>query len=513
MGLILFVNQNTVSDSMVGGKKFLFPKDSFKFMGFPTEMGCRASRKIPITATKTWFSRFKTARPKGCYLGEVDWRGSVPKFYTKPDASIPNLVWPYAVDSSGALTSELDKTHFCFYQCSKWKSMSVQTVLLHGGTILAGGVFIERLTNFLTSRYGFKMINSKSTPADVKRAIDLTLYVPPLWTLQWRRTISLLAFIFVLHVWKIVVPRIDIDGFFTVDYYVTLAFALSATYALLLRNFHPHYFTPIVFTQELWVHGKDTFRSLSFKGVHDVDLYDWFHVKAVTRAHHLLNYARRVTPNDVGFFDEKEGFQMIEDKKKAMKGKKLEANLTKQDMWNPLRKQLLRMEDRLNALEGNEPAMGLGMYGGQRTRTNKIRKVLEGIKGQDVLCVRTYEQHTDILEPVGHDWTLGNFRRRRVTVEVGARGKCVGKSHDGKLLVLWPNDDLIDIVKDTYTQNQDIDDSMIPHVLLETPFMDIIEIGPEWDELETYVQTKIDELPIFFVDAVDYDDDDQEGGV
>merc|ERR1719446_866862 len=93
--------------------------------------------------------------------------------------------------------------------------------------------------------------------------------------------------------------KIDSNGYYTVDYYVTAVFFSSLVIALLLRQFNPYKLTRVAYTEDLWLTGEDTFIDFKKHTHKKIDLYEWIHLNQKARAEHLLGYALKVTKKDI----------------------------------------------------------------------------------------------------------------------------------------------------------------------------------------------------------------------
>merc|ERR1712063_94350 len=97
----------------------------------------------------------------------------------------------------------------------------------------------------------------------------------------------------------------DVDGYFTVDYYVSLVLFQSLFLATILRYWNPFTVAPVIYTKNMWTQGNDTFLDLKVDPpvLQTIDLYEWLHLTTLQRTQHLALYARRV------------GFSSVPDKK------------------------------------------------------------------------------------------------------------------------------------------------------------------------------------------------------
>jgi len=376
--------------------------------------------------------------------------------------------------------AEIDKSLFCTYQCSKWRKISIQSLLLHSGAILAGGLFIERLTNWLTSRYGFQLITRASDPAQVESAIRRTLQKLPGWMrhLHFKRTICIIGMGSVCSIMTYLTPRLDQDGFYTVDYYVTAVFLFSVVTALFFRSFHPYHMTPMVFTEDLWVNGHDTF-VVNDGSMHKIDLYDWFHTDAPARAGYLLSYARTISLKHAPYFEPE--MQLHKKKEEDTELTKAVAN-EGHEALGPLQARLLDIDSRLDLLEGKSSTKSLLEKSSTKDDKNSD-------KGYMVECVKDFCGFSDVFVPgKAHSQKSGGaamefgWERTRVVIQRGARGEVMGKTHAEQLMVAWNNDEK--------THKHDghvvLDEDVEKHHMVIDP-QNVLEVDSEWERLQDIV--------------------------
>lgn len=541
MSILILFTGNCVSSNVLPGAmfvKFTNPVSSRKFVGWPLGMSCRADDKVPADAAKTWLSRFRVQHPAGCYgvttLGQfadadsnssktskilphwlINIVGSSTEansFYTKPGKDIPNLAVPFGPDGK-----TLDKTHKCKYQCAKWKGLSIQGFLMKSGSIFTGALFIERFTNKFTSGRGSPFITVDSSPQDVERAIRKTLGMPVvkhgeiaklrqnffrhlrqlnhcrLWVLCILASIGLFA--------STMTPRLAINGFYTVDYYVTLVFLFSALSSWMLRIWNPYSGVRMVYTSRLWSTGEDEFSDGGLGvgqkkdlGKRDtVSLYDWFHHKPERRAQWLLEYARRVDVKKVKIYHEEAG------PKTALLNKKPES----------LKERLDGLETRVVQLEGDKPTeKAKAQEGGDKAPEKKAK---EGQSFVDTICnwfnnyffgskksgvgndsivklvTDTEQWVTFEFEKVKADGTKRTWTRRRARVQVNATGKVLGKTREGLLVVQFGRTDKVEL-----DAEQGEDDDRKREVILQLEEDKVVENGEDWQELEAKYNLALD---------------------
>lgn len=188
----------------------------------------------------------------------------------------------------------------CMYQCVKWKSVGLMTFIQKIGTIVAGsGVVIKFSdlvsTNFGGHLWGCPLVSETTNPKQIQRIIKATRATP-----RKGRSKLFAAFACCMCMWPLrFASKLDNDGFYTVDYYVTAVFFSSLLMACMVRQFNPYKMMMIAYTKTMWLHGEDSFIDLSKHEFRKLNLYEWLHLSQHARGDHLLNYARMVTMKDI----------------------------------------------------------------------------------------------------------------------------------------------------------------------------------------------------------------------
>lgn len=239
----------------------------------------------------------------------------------KPKECISNL--EYAEGSK--------KKRVCMYQCVAWLTFSLRTLLENSGSIAVGASIVLWLTNVASSKCGRSFVTAELEPealmklfANTGHSAFFSKLMKPI-----KRSYCVTAFPIVstyvfLKFW--LVTRIDSDGFYTVDYYVTFVLLFSALMAVLLRCSNPFKGEALLFTDKLWKDGVDLFvmhgeeakalradlghdsagneiigiplklkevECLGTMSVMEIDLYQWLGLPGSVRRTVLINYARR----------------------------------------------------------------------------------------------------------------------------------------------------------------------------------------------------------------------------
>jgi len=457
------------------------PGDPPALSKWPAEIGCHANSKMPATAAKMWLSRLWIKSPEGCYAVQpgMGMHKGISAFYVKPDAATPNLASPYLKGS----TTEIDKDYICMYKCVAWKSVSMQGTMLKSGVIIAGGAFIERFTNFVTCKWGYAFITTSSSPAFLRQTFNVMIADRSRWNpvggstllLRWRRSVFILAMVFIELTVMWVAPMISVDGYYTTDYYVTSAIMLSIALASLLRNCNLLRGRRPVFTQNIWSNGTDEFYVRSIHKTVPLDLYEWKHLPDHMKAQVLLDYARRV---DIGKeaheFDLEHFFQRRRAQKKGSSC--LQANPAAAD---GVQDRLVVLEKRLSNLE------------------EAWTKASPGT-GDAVVCIKNFESFADVfMEDESGDWLV---LKMQLKIKAGATGRLLGKTIQGLLMVEWFNNKLDKTTipcdptdkfcypDDTIAKPLLIALAKAPTFLAEIKPHNVLETNDEWEEMQAQLE-------------------------
>jgi len=197
----------------------------------------------------------------------------------------------------------------CMYQCTKWKSVGLMAVIKNVGTIVAGSAVVVKTSDSISKNFGGRFFSflrggfmlglplvNEDTDFKTIQAIIKSTRTPPgkgrskLW--------AAMVCVFAATPLRFA-SKLDVDGYFTVDYYVTAVFCSSLIMACVVRQFQPYKVMRIAYTQEMWANGKDTFLDKETHEFKELDMYEWIHLTQIARANHLLGYARKVSLKDI----------------------------------------------------------------------------------------------------------------------------------------------------------------------------------------------------------------------
>jgi len=327
LGLILFVNSAVISESLVPG--YLI---RWGYVWRPTPL-CRATF-VTIHNKKNSFSkRFTRVAATGCFSpGEHDagfwWLESLRPIEVRAIGNPfgrdawnhtipPNLISPDPKAIANTWYGHINKPMYCNYQCVAWAEVAFNDLVAELGLIFAGAAVIVGLVDSVTAAVGWSMVTEDSSIKTLKHLNDVTSrfgWVPCglrglarmcCSIFHKSRLFCALQLIGIDWCARWCAKTLDVDGYFTVDYYVTMVLCQSLFLATMLRLWNPFTIAPVVYTKNMWTQGNDTFLDLTVDPpvLKTIDLYEWLHLTTLQRTHYVAIYARRV------------GFDSIKDKK------------------------------------------------------------------------------------------------------------------------------------------------------------------------------------------------------
>jgi len=467
IGGLLFVNKIFLTSVMIKGSTFNSPQpgDPALIHKWPGGLGCYANS---AATGPVWFARFWRKGPAGCYMTAA---GESSTFYLRPDGTVPNLLHPF---QDG--TDTIDTTHNCMYQCVAWQSLAVQTVLLSSGVIVAGGVFIERLTNAITTACGYGFINTTSKEADLSKALDTLLKKPSTFLIGWKRTIFVIVLMSIELFVHTYAALVDKDGGFTVDYYITSAFMLSVLLALLFRNVETMSRVQPIYTQKLWSNGEETFQSRDAGKKLRIDLYEWSHLPGVSRAQLLLDYARTIELKDCDEFDLDEFMTGAEQGTRQAEPAQAIAQGSTQDRLHSVRQRLLDVDTRLSLCENGSDEPPTTQHNDETV----------------VRCIRHHVSFTDIFVFVLHDGKRAWVPLRvQVRTDAKATGKVLGRTMQGTVMVQWDNNEFLSC----FLAGNDTERiKTSPYIVTDIKLTHIVEYTEGWHNLQKRIHKSEKEI-------------------
>jgi len=209
----------------------------------------------------------------------------------------------------------------CMYQCFKWKEVSFLDFIKDIGTIAAGCSIVAKGTEYLTETLGSSrvlrmgLVTPCTEPKEFQKIFmnrfgSLARHerymnanrVPRLWERShWLCAAILTNLILVIP--HIFASDLDMDGYYTQDFFVTQAFLASFFISLLVRIWSPFLCEPILYTKKMWTDGSDVFIKISEREdevvrMQAINLYEWIHLSYEQRCSHLYKYARAVSASE-----------------------------------------------------------------------------------------------------------------------------------------------------------------------------------------------------------------------
>lgn len=362
MCLLLFVSANIIAQKIVPG-----PGSNLNKHGWdgPLDIydGCRADSLEVDTyggfgpVPKSWFQRLWRGKPFGCYkvkeqnifglsFGAGAWAEAFYDLDTPYiDGSdtvreIPvNLEHPNADSMWKPLNNS---TAICAYQCAKYSAVSFSGLISSVGGIFCGAAVVVTVSDWFSTKVGWTLIEKMTEPAVLLRAVrgielpkdekDLGLSEDEVVKNGEKhmdggkhpgsKTFCALQLMAIMGLSSLLAPRLTIDGYFTVDYYTTFTLLFSLLCTTVLRLWNPYTGRAIIYTKNLWLHGRDTFlvyqppedhkpkesaqqddktdieqaKEKAGKWVtREYDLYQWINLTNTTRARLLLAYCRTLS--------------------------------------------------------------------------------------------------------------------------------------------------------------------------------------------------------------------------
>lgn len=264
-----------------------------------------------------FFKRFRRVSAAGCYGVEegtaVERAGAFSLLQFLDPASVemgqmfnktwvkdpPNLVNP----------SEASGNHgLCFYQCFSWTEIAFHGLVGNLGIIFAGAAIVTKITDSFSASLGWTMVTEDTSVETLTHLREVTSnfgWAPGPFRnvaegcceiFHKSRGLCALQLLLINLAARWCAATFDVDGFNTVDYYVSMVIFQSLFFAVLLRSWNPFTNAPVIFTRKLWAEGKDQFIDLDVDPpvFRTINMYEWLHLTTKQRLTHAALYARRV---------------------------------------------------------------------------------------------------------------------------------------------------------------------------------------------------------------------------
>lgn len=279
VGVVMFLTSAVLSET------FVFPGKGQPYQGsqipWPRKMTCLAiGTQLPDGVSRA----YNPWAFQGCFYEGTP-------FYQRDWDARPNNT-----DAGHHATHPED---LCLYMCISWQNFGVDSIVKNLGVLTAGAVFVVSLTDSLSSRVGWSFVSEDSSPQELMALLRLS----------GLRSFGGSNFLCAVQLNALALLRMGLAGRFdsngpqTASFIVTLVLLQSVLSVVLIRIWSPFHCKPIIYTQRLWLNGKDEFvlvdpetRNVT---VEEIDLYEWIHLTNSMRSLHLMNYARRVTGHNL----------------------------------------------------------------------------------------------------------------------------------------------------------------------------------------------------------------------
>jgi len=437
LGLILFVNSAVISESLVPG--YLI---QWGYVWRPTPL-CRATF-VTVSSKKSSFSkRFTRVAATGCFspgkhetgfwwlerlrtpevraignpFGRDAWNKTIPHNLIQPDPAAIAHTWYGKNGVSG-------RDIYCNYQCVSWAEVAFNDLVAEIGMIFAGAAVIVGLVDSVTAAVGWSMVTEDSSIKTLKHLRDITSrygwapcglkFLAKICCSIFHKSRLFCAVQLIGIDWcaRWCAKTVDVDGYYTVDYYVTMVLCQSLFLATMLRLWNPFTVAPVVYTKLMWTQGNDTFLDLTVDPpvLQTIDLYEWLHLTTMQRSHHVAIYARRV------------GFDSIKDKKDDEK----EDSNRKQDKDRHWRE---RPDCCYKIVHALYRAFVCCLYCGR----HEVKDGDELEETMSVQCLKTFEGVRAIItDRNGQQYE----DKERIKIVKGTEGTVTGKTIN-KLIVQW----------------------------------------------------------------------------
>lgn len=434
LGLVLFVNSAVISESLVPG--YLI---QWGYVWRPTPL-CRATF-VTLHDKKNAFSkRFTRVAATGCFspgkheeglwwleslrtpevraighpFGRDAWNKTIPHNLIKPD--------PKAIANTWYGKLHLNDI-YCNYQCVSWAEVAFNDLVAELGLIFAGAAVVVGLVDSVTAAVGWSMVTEDSSIKTLKHLRDISSrygWAPCGLTglakmccsiFHKSRLFCALQLIGVDWCARWCAKTLDVDGYYTVDYYVTMVLFQSLFLATMLRLWNPFTVAPVVYTKLMWTQGNDTFLDLTVDPpvLKTIDLFEWLHLTTMQRMHYVSIYARRV------------GFDSIVDKKDD--GKESNSKQDKERNWRETPDCCYKIVHALHR------AWVCCLYCGR----HEVKDKGEAEETMSVQCLKTFEG-VRTIERTRNGQEFED--KERIKIKRGTEGTVTGKTVN-KLIVKW----------------------------------------------------------------------------
>jgi len=470
LGILMFVTSTLVSEGRVKGSDLQdkFHTDKWEY--------CRATDLEADDVTGMWFSRFLRRPPAvsegyRCFGAEFfHFHGyntgviSVHQFNSTdflngttpyPNATIPyfggtpmthSAAFPMDKLASWGLVSQRNLPQYsfhCMYQCVKWKTVGLMSLIKNVGSIVAGSAVVVKTSDTISKSFGGRCLGScylglplitQDTSAEVmEKVMSTALHLPG----KGRSKLSA-AFVCILAMSPLrFASKLDVDGYYTVDYYVTAVFLSSLVVALVVRQWNPYKVSRIAYTDKMWSNGEDQFIDFKKHTLRTIDLYEWIHLTQESRADHLLGYARIVSVKAVN--KELQTQKNINDLTKLIS--QTEKDPQQADVFHKAQEDLKKSKKKLLAEQTKAADKDNDNVMSEEYHNKNATLMMKTIKAMAVLTTSppvTGDDTGEFKMADDSDCPRGSILYKNVVIREGAIGTLVDVMQDGHIKVRFP---------------------------------------------------------------------------
>jgi len=400
---------------------------------------------VDVKVSHPWLDWFRPAEARAMGAGFGAYNTTAPFNSINPTAFKvvpPNIVHPdpkinkdYQAYLNENGNPKNPSTWYCNYQCMGWQEVAFNSLVSDLGMIFAGAAVVVGLVDSCTASVGWSFVTEDTTVDTLKHLREVSTHYG--WAPSCLRGLvkSGCKFFYKSRCFcavqlialdmgaRLCAKTVDVDGYYTVDYYVTMVLCQALFMALTLRFWSPYTCNPVIYTKNMWTQGTDDFLDLTVDppAMKTIDLYEWIHLTRMQRLDHVTTYARRV------------GLDSIKDKPLGKQHTLSNADIkVKERKW-------VEVEDSAYKCFHSLHKCVAGCLYCRRHEIKTKKQKADKPEGIEVICINSHwDLKKTTFERDGHQIEL----KKKVHIPRDTPGRVTGKTSDGKLTVKWKiNDD------------------------------------------------------------------------
>jgi len=313
LGVILFVSSTSTSEAIQPGYMLK--------LGFVWRPGpyCRATFVSMAPTASNFWKRFDRVEATGCYKAPSETTGGAFNLVTFLDpASVEmgqmfNNTWGKTLPANlihpdPKIAGKERESGYCYYQCFTWTEIAFHDLVGNLGMIFAGAAVVVKITDSASASLGWTMVTEDTSVETLTHLREVSSnfgWAPGPFKhmaegcceiFHKSRAFCALQLLLINLAARWSAAIFGVDGFNTIDYYVSMVIFQSVFFAVVLRSWNPFTNAPVIYTRKLWMEGTDQFIDLDVDPpvFRDINLYEWLHLTTKQRLTHAALYARRV---------------------------------------------------------------------------------------------------------------------------------------------------------------------------------------------------------------------------